>query len=241
MTVLGIETATERLGAALLIEHDHRLYERHVDSRTSHCELLTGFVMEIVREANIPIDELDCVAVSIGPGSFTGLRIGIATAMGLAYGLGIPVCGISTLEGLAAQVAISGELVCPLIDAKRSEVYTALYRGSQNNPREVKSPCTLQIAELEDTLRSTGETITVTGPAAAMFESYLTEALGSSVAFTSPAEAKPSAAAIAALGLAIHRSGKSIHPAALKPLYLRRSDAEIARNPSKTPPGASIP
>ena len=229
MIVIGIETATERLSASLLLENDHIL-ERHKDSHSSHCELLTGFILELVHEANITMDEIDCVAVSVGPGSFTGLRIGIATAMGLAYGIGIDACGINTLMGLAWNSGKHGKLICPLIDAKRSEVYTALYRTCDDIPQTVVEPIALPVSKLSEMLLKKNENVIFTGPAAEKFRTMLYESLGESASFIPPDLALPSACSIAELGLIHSRLNRCIHPGALKAVYLRRSDAEIARD-----------
>jgi len=229
MIVLGIETATERLSTALLVENK-RTYERHRDSHSSHCELLTGFILELIDEADISMDSIDCIAVSTGPGSFTGLRIGIATTMGLAYGLGINACGINTLMSMALNTGVPGALICPIIDAKRSEVYTALYRTVDDIPQNIIEPMVLPVSELTDILHKRDETVTITGPAAEKFRHMFQESLGTSVSFTPPDLAKPSAGSIAKLGLKIFRSDGGVNPASLKPIYLRRSDAEIARD-----------
>ncbi len=229
MIIIGIETATERLSSSLLVEND-RIFERHVDSRSSHCELLTGFLLELVNEADVSFEEIDCVAVSVGPGSFTGLRIGIATAMGLAYGLGITACGINTLMGLAWNSVEPGTLVCPIIDAKRSEVYTALYRTGDDIPQTVIEPMALPITKLAEILLKRNEKVTLTGPAAEKFRNKLQDSLGISVSFIPPDSAQPSARSIAELGLINFRLNGGINPSSLKPVYLRRSDAEIARD-----------
>ncbi len=229
MIVLGIETATEHLGAALFVENKNT-YERYINSRSSHCELLSEFIQELADEADIFMDSLDFIAVSEGPGSFTGLRIGIATAMGLAYGLRIATCGINTLMSIASNVAAPGTLVCPLIDAKRSEVYTALYRTDNDIPHAIINPLALPVSELVNMLKKRNEPVTITGPAQEKFKNMLQESLGSSISFSPPDLAIPSAKSIAKLGLKIFRSGGGENPALLKPVYLRRSDAEISRD-----------
>ena len=227
MIILGIETATERLSAALLLE-DSTVFERHEDSQSSHCELLAKFIMELAVEAGIGLPEIDGVAVSIGPGSFTGLRIGIATAMGLAFGLGVETCGIHTLAAMAWNVGRPGTLVCPLIDAKRSEAYAALYRTGERFPETVIEPAAIPVTEFAGLLAGKHEPITITGPGAEKFRSILENAGGPQLTFIPHEWAKPSAVAVARLGLLMFKAGKSSSPAELKPVYLRRSDAELA-------------
>ena len=229
MTVLGIETATERLSAALLVPNN-MIYECHESSRSSHCELLTQFIFDLINEADIYIDQIDCIAVSIGPGSFTGLRIGIATGMGLAYGLGIPVIGVNTLMGLALDMAEPGKLVCPVIDAKRSELYTSLYRITDTIPQTLIEPMTVPITQLAEILAGIKEHILITGPATRSTNDILKGNLRRQVSFVPHDSGFPTAQSIAKLGRTLYQAGSGIEPGLLKPIYLRRSDAEIARD-----------
>ncbi len=229
MTIIGIETATEHLSAALIVE-GAKVLESHTDSRSSHCELLTGFIIELTEEAGISPNSVEGVSVSIGPGSFTGLRIGISTAMGLAYGLGIKAAPVSTLAALAWKRAKPGTLVCPLIDAKRSEAYAGIYRITGGIPETVFEPSALPGDKIGGILRETGEPVTITGPASEFFRDKLENTCGPSLTFISPQSAKPSALAVAELGLLVYQKGGEVNPALLQPVYLRRSDAEIARD-----------
>ena len=231
MIMLGIETATDRLGAAL-IDGD-RVFERHTDSRSSHCELLAGFIGDITAEAGIGLTGIGGVAVSSGPGSFTGLRIGIATAMGFAYGLGIKTAGIGTLMALAVNAA-EGAIVCPLIDAKRREAYTAVYRIGAGMPETIVEPVALPIPKLGALLSGLGERVMLTGPAGAMFHDQLNDTAGIDFPVITGDASKPSAVSVARLGMLAFLNGDGIDPAHLKPLYLRRSDAEILRDSRKT-------
>ena len=228
MNVLGIETATEKLSAAMVIGNIS--YERHTDSRSSHCELLAGFIMELAKEAGIKMNHINGISVSIGPGSFTGLRIGIATAMGLAYSLGVKAAGVNTLMGLAWKTAKPGTLVCPLIDAKRSQIFAGIYRTGEGIPDTIVSPLAVTCEKLADIVRSQGEQVTITGPAAELFRKTFDEISDSKLTFIPGDKAKPSAVAIAELGRMILLAGKGVNPVALKPVYLRRSDAEILRD-----------
>lgn len=227
MIILGIETATERLGAALRV--NGTVFERHLDARTAHCELLTRFIGDLTAEAGINPTDIGFVAVSRGPGSFTGLRIGIATAMGLAYALGIRVCPVDTLAALAVRIPGTA-LVCPLINAKRGEAYTALYRATDALPETIVPPAAVPVERLIDLLAARNEHVTLTGPAAELFGERIADALGDRVTITTGESALPSAASVATCGEIMARDGLSVNPAAVTPLYLRRSDAELARD-----------
>ena len=228
-TVLGIETTTERLSAALITRT--AIHERHADVRSAHCELLPGFISELVGAEGLDVQDIDLVTVSIGPGSFTGLRIGIAAAMGLAHGLGIGTVGVSTLAALAWNAEATG-LICPIIDARRNEVYTALYSidGPEDSPPAViHEPSALPIAALVEILTDLGEPVTLTGPAAHVFGDRITDAAAVPVTAVPLPHALSSAVAVAELGAVIASIDGTVPPAALTPSYLRRSDAEIAR------------
>lgn len=228
MHIIGIETTTERLSAAL-VSGDNRAFERHEDSRSSHCELLAKFITELTEEAGIALKEVNGVAVSVGPGSFTGLRIGIATAMGLAYGLGVETCGINTLAALAWNTGRAGNLVCPLIDARRSEAYAAVYRTGPGMPETIVEPEAVPVAMLASLFTELREPVTITGPAAVKFRPLLEAAETPYLIYGSPESSKPSAIAVARLGEIAFASGRSSGPAELQPVYLRRSDAELAK------------
>ena len=130
--ILAIETATDVCGAAL-VDNGKVIAQRAIDEKFIHSEKLLPMIDEVLREGSITAKRLDSIAVSIGPGSFTGLRIGLSTAKGLALSLGISLIVVPTLDALAnaffrSQKKISANFVCPMIDAKRDEAFFCLYR-----------------------------------------------------------------------------------------------------------------
>lgn len=227
MNILGIETATERLGVALVT--DGGIFSRHLDTRSAHCERLAGFIAELAAESGLTLNDIHGIAVSAGPGSFTGLRIGIATAMGIAYGLGVEICAVGTLAALAWNSGDGERLVCPLLDAKRQEAYTGVYRTGPGVPEEVIPPAAMPVSRLGTLLSGFDEPVVVTGPAAVLFRPLLEAADGTSLEFAPAEDARPSAIAVARLGALVFESGGGASPAGLQPVYLRRSDAEYAK------------
>lgn len=137
--LLQIETATTACSVAL-VQHGTILAVRELDQRNIHAEVITVFIEEVFATANKTYADLDAVAVSSGPGSYTGLRIGVSTAKGLCYALDKPLIAVETLQamadGMAEQVQDDGLLLCPMIDARRMEVYTALFdsKGKRLEP-----------------------------------------------------------------------------------------------------------
>lgn len=133
--ILQIETATTACSVAL-VQHGEVLAVKELNERNIHAEVITVFIEEIFTNANKTYQDLDAVAVSSGPGSYTGLRIGVSTAKGLCFGLDKPLIAVETLQamadGMAAQITEKDLLLCPMIDARRMEVYTALFDSKGN-------------------------------------------------------------------------------------------------------------
>ncbi len=135
--ILNIETATKNCSVALAKEGKTVLCKEIAEEGYSHAERLHVFIEDIIKEAGIRLQDLSAVAVSQGPGSYTGLRIGVSTAKGLCYALGIPLIAVDTLRVLASQVTVSSGLIIPMIDARRMEVYSAVFNQNLEKKREV--------------------------------------------------------------------------------------------------------
>jgi tRNA threonylcarbamoyladenosine biosynthesis protein TsaB len=141
--ILNIETATKNCSVSLAKNGETVLCKEIAEEGYSHAEKLHVFIQEILKETGIGITNLNAVAVSKGPGSFTGLRIGVSTAKGLCYALGIPLLAVDTLQILAKQahtvINYDGGYIVPMIDARRMEVYSAVYDGGLNRINEVQA------------------------------------------------------------------------------------------------------
>lgn len=135
--ILNIETATKNCSVALAKEGQTILCKEIAEEGYSHAERLHVFIEEIIEEAGIRLQDLSAVAVSQGPGSYTGLRIGVSAAKGLCYALGVPLIAVDTLQVLASQVMVSNGLIIPMIDARRMEVYSAVFNQNLEKKREV--------------------------------------------------------------------------------------------------------
>jgi tRNA threonylcarbamoyladenosine biosynthesis protein TsaB len=135
--ILNIETATKNCSVALAKDGKTILCKEIAEEGYSHAERLHVFIEAIIKEAGIALQDLSAIAVSQGPGSYTGLRIGVSAAKGLCYALDIPLIAVDTLQALAAQVTISSGLIIPMIDARRMEVYSAIFSPTLEKKREV--------------------------------------------------------------------------------------------------------
>ncbi len=135
--ILNIETATKNCSVALAKDGKTIFCKEIAQEGYSHAERLHVFIEEIIKEAGIAFKDLSAIAVSQGPGSYTGLRIGVSAAKGLCYALDIPLIALDTLKALASQVTISSGLIIPMIDARRMEVYSAIFSSTLEKKREV--------------------------------------------------------------------------------------------------------
>ena len=139
MYILNIETATKNCSVSLAKNGETILCKEIAEQGYSHAEKLHLFIEEIIKETGIGVNDLNGIAVSKGPGSYTGLRIGVSSAKGLCYALGIPLISVDTLQVLAKQVVIENGLIVPMLDARRMEVYSAIFDKSYSKIKEVQS------------------------------------------------------------------------------------------------------
>ena len=137
--ILNIETATKNCSVALAKEGKTILCKEIAEEGYSHAERLHVFIEEIIKEAGITMKDLAAIAVSQGPGSYTGLRIGVSAAKGLCFALDIPLIAVDTLQVLASQATVSSGLIVPMIDARRMEVYSAIFTPNFENKRTVQA------------------------------------------------------------------------------------------------------
>lgn len=137
--ILNIETATKNCSVSLAKNGETILCKEIAEQGYSHAEKLHVFIEEILKESSIRVTDLKAIAVSKGPGSYTGLRIGVSTAKGLCYALEIPLISVDTLQVMAKQVSVENGLIIPMIDARRMEVYSAVFDTKHNKIMEVQA------------------------------------------------------------------------------------------------------
>jgi tRNA threonylcarbamoyladenosine biosynthesis protein TsaB len=222
MKLLAVESATLSGGVALQ-DGDRLLGEITLNIAITHSERLMSAVDRLLDDCGLAPADLDGLAVSVGPGSFTGLRIGLATVKALAMALDLPVAAVPTLDALAARLPFADAPVCPILDARKKEVYLSLYRWRESGmAREwdyLALPPELAAARLEAPVILLGDGIEACRP-------WL-ERLGAGVRVAPAAQRLPSAAVVAGLGRAALAAGAGVEAEALAPLYLRPSEAEL--------------
>jgi tRNA threonylcarbamoyladenosine biosynthesis protein TsaB len=218
MRVLALDTSTLAGGVAL-VEGNRTIAESLLDIRLTHSERLMPAVDQLLREAGWGPHDLEGVAVAVGPGSFTGLRIGVSAAKGLALALSIPVAVVPTLDALAAALPFAEWPVCPVLVARRDEVYASLYRWDGTTMQREWDYLALPPRAVGERLQ---ERVILTGDGAGEIASPLA-VLAPRWRWT------PSAAIVGHLGAQRLRAGASVGAAELVPLYVRPSQAELIR------------
>jgi tRNA threonylcarbamoyladenosine biosynthesis protein TsaB len=230
MLVLALDTTT-RAGSCALVRDGVTVHEFAGDPSSSHAEHLPGDLITLLESRDVPLEAIDVFAVATGPGSFTGLRVGIATMQGLAFATGKPLVGVSALDALAQLAAAdAGDMIATWIDAWRGEVYAALYaKGHEIEPPTVEHPAEVLRrlgARMSD--QADGGCVFV-GDGAASFAGDIRSVLGRRARIAEPAMPLL-AAAIGRLAGDVAAAGTRPGPDAIRPLYVRRTDAELARD-----------
>jgi tRNA threonylcarbamoyladenosine biosynthesis protein TsaB len=225
MRILGIDTATS-CGGVGIIDDDAVVAEYAFHREETPSAQLIPAIQALLQEARIAIHEIDGIAVSMGPGSFTGLRVGLSAVKGFALAAERPVAGVPTLDALAAQLPSTPSLICPLVDARKGEVYTALYKQGGNGKVEQLSPYqVLSPARLLEEL-PLQETVFV-GDGVDVYGELVRERLAGKAFFVSPHLNCLRGSTVAERGLQHIKEGKKDDISSLVPIYVRRSDAEI--------------
>lgn len=220
MRILGIETST-MTGSVALMDEERLIAEYTLNLRETHTSRLMPAIDRILKDASLTLKDLDGIAVSLGPGSFTGLRIGIATAKGLAQGLNIPIVGIPTLDGLAFNLFHYKDLICPILDARKGEVYCALYRNRKRLTKHMACEPDELLKKIALRVKGQGSRAIFLGDGIEVYGDLIKKKLGKKAVFAPKARRLPSASSIAELGLRKLRGKKKSELSTLKPIYVR--------------------
>ena len=225
MPILAIETATLVSSVALATE-DTLLAEITLQTKKTHSELLMPHIDKILAMAEVSKAEIKAVAVSVGPGSFTGLRIGLATAKTLAYALKVPLIGVPTLAALAYGCLVPGVILAPMLDAQKGNVYQAVYKWHGGELTEIMPPTVMHIDEALRNLSEYNTPVILLGEAAVLHRQEI-QKIGNHLVLAPPHLIIQRAGSVATLGHALLKAGIQHDVMALEPLYIRRSEAEV--------------
>jgi tRNA threonylcarbamoyladenosine biosynthesis protein TsaB len=237
--LLALETSTLLGGAAIADESEGLIAESRLSIRTTFSERLMTEVDHMMKQAGVSLENIDVFAVSIGPGSFTGLRIGLSTVKGFAFATGKPVVSVPSLEAFAWNFPYCRYPVCTLLDARKKELYAAVFVWKDKGFIRIIEEVTLSINNLVENLTSLqkreecglpDQKILFAGEGAALYRDQIIDSLGKRAVFAPPEKMVPSPATVALLGIKKASMGEFSDPINLIPLYIRKSEAEIKKH-----------
>lgn len=228
MNLLALETST-MLGGVAILKDDTLIAESRINVKVTHSERLMGEIDHLLGQSGMRADDIDVFGMAIGPGSFTGLRVGLSILKGLAYATGRPLVSVPTLEAFAWNLPFSAHQVCPLLDARKGEVYAGIFRWSEGAFLRV---LTEQAIKIDDLLTVIEDRTVFFGEGALLHRERIEKVQGERALFAPPQKMVPSAANVAYLCMRKARGGELEDPVTLTPLYLRRSEAETKRGAS---------
>ena len=227
MIILAFD-GTAKCASCAILRDDICLGEYNVDNGLTQSELLLPMAESLMKSLRLNFSDVELYATSVGPGSFTGVRIGAALVKGLAFGKNVPCAEVSTLEALAENARGLRGIIVPAMDARRGQVYTAIFRCDGENLTRLTEDIAISITELGERLREFDEPIYLTGDGYGVAKKGLTAA-GLQIENTPVALRNQSAASVARVALRQFKEGKTVSDTELSPTYLRLPQAERER------------
>ncbi len=229
MKILGVDSSG-MVASVALVQDDIMVAEYSVNYKKTHSQTLLPMLDEVVKMAEIDLQDIDAIAVAAGPGSFTGLRIGSATVKGLGLALDKPIVSVPTCHALAYNLCMCvNKIICPIMDARRNQVYTGLYRFEDGNMQVVKNQDAMDISDLIEELNKIGVPVVFLGDGVPVFKKTIDEQLSCDYSYAPAHLNRQRAGAVATLGARYYAQGVYENPEEHKPVYLRKSQAERER------------
>lgn len=244
MKLIGIDSSG-LVASVAIMEDDKLVAEYTVNNKKTHSQTLLPMLEEIVKSSGLDMKEIDAIAIAAGPGSFTGLRIGSATAKGLGLALKKPIVPVSTVDALAYNLYGTDSLVCPIMDARRNQVYTGIYEFvkkesacedaetngmcSEYKLQVLKEACAVPVEEIAEALNEKGSEVIFLGDGVPVFAQQLKSLMKVAYSFAPAHLALQKAGCVACLGMEKFKAGIYEDAATHSPEYLRLSQAERER------------
>ncbi len=224
MRVLAIDT-TSNVATAAVVEDELLLGERILNFKKTHSQKIMPMISELLEELELKASDIDIFAVANGPGSFTGLRIGVATIKALAHAVNKPVVGVSTLAAMAYNLPFCEHIIVPMMDARRNQVYTASYIWDEDGFKELTPDEAISIEECVSSCGEFLETVFV-GDGVTVHKDYIKQRLGDRAYFAPASASMQRASSVAMIAMEKAKNGKTMKYNELVPFYLRKSQAE---------------
>ena len=228
MKILGLDSSGI-VASVAVVQDDVLVAEYTVNYKKTHSQTLLPMLDEIVRMTELDLNTIDAIAIAAGPGSFTGLRIGSATAKGLGLALKKPLIAVPTVEGLAYNLYDTKGLICPIMDARRKQVYTGLYQFEGHKLKVTEDQMAIPMEQMIEKLNHYQKPVAFLGDGVPVFKEMIQENLKVPYTFAPAHVNKQRAAAVAALGMEYYRQGRIQTAEEHIPDYLRLSQAERER------------
>lgn len=225
MKILAIDSSGLVASVAIVTE-DIMLAEYTVNYKKTHSQTLLPMLQEITKMIELDLKEVDGFAVSSGPGSFTGLRIGSATAKGLGLALDKPIISVPTVDGLAYNLFATDKLICPMMDARRNQVYTGLYSFQGDKLHRILEQRVVAVEEMIDEINQRGQEVIYLGDGCKVYENIIVETTKVGFQFAPLHMNRQRAGAIGALGIQYYNNDQVQTAVEHQPIYLRLSQAE---------------
>jgi len=225
MKILALDSSG-LVASVAVVSEDQLLAEYTINHKKTHSQTLLPMLDEIVKMIELDIKDIDAIAVAAGPGSFTGLRIGSSTAKGLGMALDKPIIPVPTVDGLAFNLYGTDKLICPIMDARRNQVYTGLYEFKDTEFVTVESQQAIGIDEIAEKINKIGRAVIFLGDGVEVYQEQLKTLMKVSYSFAPLHLSKQRAGAIGALGVINFKKGLAEDADLHQPTYLRLSQAE---------------
>lgn len=227
MKVLALDTAS--IVATVAIADEEKLYSEITihSKKKNHSERLMLLIDEVLKNSGLELKDVDLFSCTVGPGSFTGLRIAIATIKGLAQSLNKSVIALSTLEALAHNLPFSREVICPVMDAQRDQVYTCFYRWTEESLEALTEEAVYSIDELLNIITSQGRKVVLLGDGVTKISPEILERHKDLLKLAPVSSRMPKASSLASLSIHLAKKGAFISYSDLEANYMRKSQAEI--------------
>lgn len=228
MLIFGIDTCCMSATAALMSD-EVMVAETAINHHRTHSQMMMPQIEEMFRLSDTDPNDVDAFAAAVGPGSFTGVRIGVATAKAMAQAADKPCVAVSTLEALAFGSAFFDGIISPILDARRGQVYNAVFKGGNGSLERICADRALTLDELIAELRKGTKNVIFMGDGVLVYRDILRERLGDRAFFAPKITALNLGGAVAEIGLERFKNGETIHYSKLVPEYVRLSQAEQER------------
>lgn len=228
MRILAIDSSS-LVATVAIVEDDTLVAEYTVNYKKTHSQTLLSMINEIAQMTELDINTIDAIAVAGGPGSFTGLRIGSATAKGMGLALDKPIINVPTIDAMAYGIYDTDKIICPIMDARRNQVYTGLYSNSDEKFEVIMQQNAMSVDELIDILNKKGTPVIFMGDGVPVHKEVLKEKLTVKAYFAPAHLSRQRAGSLGALAVEYYKQGKIENPDRHVPDYLRKSQAERER------------